>query len=281
MGPPDSKEKPVIGYPSMGRYDQAQYPVQMHPPVASSPSPFHNQGNYPIYASPNPNPHSESYNSYYYQNPYVPMIPEGRKTTSFGRMMLIFMVVLVAIMCTMSLVMWFLFGTYIPGFQVTSLNLSNFTATESNFTGKWDINVTVSNLNEDLEIHFSQIRSSVFYREAMMGISSMEPFEIQKREAVHMNVSVPAGQISNGTSGSSNLQRLVLPSLVRDQRNGIVTFSLRLAFHVDFRSSEIVYKHEILKVYCENLKVEISDSGEGTLARDLGSDCLLRVVNDK
>ncbi|XP_073275510.1 uncharacterized protein [Primulina huaijiensis] len=275
----DPKEKPVIGYPSMGRCNQTQYPqippgypVQMNP-VAASSSSFHNQGNYPIYA---PNPHSDSFNAYYYQNPYLPMIPEPKKSTSFGRVMLMFMIVLVAIMCTMSLVMWFLFGTNIPGFQVKSLNLSNFTATDTSCTGTWDANVTVTNLNEDLEIEFSKVRSSVFYREAMMGISLMQPFEIQKREAVNMNVSVPAEQITGGT----NLQSLVLPSLVQDQRNGIVVFSLRLAFHVSFRSSDVVYKQEVLKVFCENLKVKISGSGEGTLTQDLGSECLLRIESE-
>ncbi|KZV28415.1 hydroxyproline-rich glycoprotein [Dorcoceras hygrometricum] len=270
------KEKPVIGYPSMGRYHQTQmppgYPVPMH--TVASTSSIRAQANYPIYAT---NPHSNSYNAYYYQDPYLPMIPEPQKTTSFGRVMLVFAITIVAIMCTMSLVMWFLFGTYIPGFQIKSLNLSNFTATDTSFTGKWEANVTVSNLNEGLELEFSKATCSVFYREAIMGISLMQPFELKKRQAVDLDVRVPAAQT---TGGAGDLQGLILPSLVHDQRNGIVVFSLRLAFHVNFVSSGVVYKQEVVRVYCENLKVKISGSGEGTLAQDFGSECLLRIDSE-
>ncbi|XP_073271668.1 uncharacterized protein [Primulina huaijiensis] len=204
------------------------------------------------------------------------MMPEDNKSVSFSRVMLILMFVLVAGMCMMSLVMWYLFGTYIPQFEVSSLNVSNFSATNTALTGKWDASVVVSNANEKLEIHFDHIRSSIFYRQAMVGISILQPFLVQNKQNMGLNVSVPAEPVVS----EDDFQRLMLPSLAQDQKKGLVVFSLRMAFNADFTSSDIVYRKEALRVYCDNLQVNFSSSGEGALNPGSGSECLMRIRND-
>ncbi|XP_073148291.1 uncharacterized protein [Henckelia pumila] len=275
----DPKQKTVIGYPSMDRYHLSSpypqmnsgYPVPFQPQTFPSSSSFHNQGRYPNHAAR----HLQSSNGYYYQQPYLPMMPDqDNKGVSFGRLMLVLMVVLVAGMCMMSLIMWYLFGTCIPEFEVSSLNVSNFSATNASLAGKWDARVVVSNANENLEIHFDQIRSSIFYRQAMIGISmSSQPFKLQKQQSLGLNVSVPAEPVE----GENNLQRLLLPSLAQDQKNGVIVFSLRMALNANFTSTNIVYRKEDLRVYCENLQVNFSSSGEGTLTQGSESECLIRI----
>ncbi|KZV48979.1 Hydroxyproline-rich glycoprotein family protein [Dorcoceras hygrometricum] len=276
----DRKERTAIGYPSMDRYHLSHspypqmhpgYPVPYQPPTFPSSSSFHNQGRYPDYVAQNS--HSASLNGYYYQKSYVPMMPEEDKSTSFGRVMLILMIILVAGMCMMSLVMWYLFGTYIPEFQVSSLNVSNFTATGTALTGEWDANVVVSNANENLEIHFDHIRTSIFYREAIVGISVLQPFLLQKKQDLGLNVSVPAEPLLS----DDDFQNVVLPSLAQDKKNGVIVFSLRMAFNANFTSSDIVYRREALRVFCDNLQVNFSSSGEGTLTQGSNAECLIRI----
>ncbi|XP_075500362.1 uncharacterized protein LOC142538948 [Primulina tabacum] len=279
----DPKQKKALGYPSMDRYHLShspypqlhpEYPVPFQPQTSPSSSSFHNQGRCLNYAAQSSQ--SASFNGYYYQQSYLPMMPEDNKRVSFGRVMLILMFVLVAGMSVMSLVMWYLFGTYIPQFEVSSLNVSNFNATNTALTGKWDASVVVSNANEKLEIHFDHIRSSIFYRQAMVGISILQPFLVQKKQNMGLNVSVPAEPVVS----EDDFQRLVLPSLANDQKKGLAVFSLRLAFNADFASSDIVYRKEALRVYCDNLQVNFSSSGEGALTPGSGSECLMRIHND-
>ncbi|KAK4396598.1 hypothetical protein Sango_1496400 [Sesamum angolense] len=157
-GPPQFQHDPKNPFP-LG-YDPSQFP---HDPKLPIPGPQ--------------NPYSQPYNNYYYQQPYKPLVPENGDDSSFGRVMLILMIILVGGMCMMSLAMWFLFGTNIPEFGVTSLKVSNFTVTDTNLTGEWNVDFSVHNTNRELAIHFDMITSSIFYKETLLGVSSLQPFQ--------------------------------------------------------------------------------------------------------
>ncbi|XP_075512762.1 uncharacterized protein LOC142548345 [Primulina tabacum] len=172
--------------------------------------------------------------------------------------------------------MWYLFGSYIPQFEVLSLDVSNFTATNTTLTGQWDASVVVSNANENLEVQFDHIMSSIFYRQAMVGISTLQPLLLQKKQSLGFNISVPAEPVVS----DDELQRIVLPSLAQDQKNGVVVFSLRMAFEANFTSADMVYRKESLRVYCDNLQVNFSSSGKGTLTKGSGSECLMRIRDE-
>ncbi|KAL3839361.1 hypothetical protein ACJIZ3_023952 [Penstemon smallii] len=245
-----SKPKPpVVGYPSsIDPYPQSQnmfphgssaYPVPMHPPHGAyasqsfqhhpgygPSSSFHAHGKYPASAA-QINPYSPSFNQYYYQQqPYKPLMLETNPgANSFGRMMLILMIVLVGSMCMMSLVMWFLFGTYIPEFQVVSLKVSNFSSTNTTLTGIWDAKLTVRNTNEETVIQFDRVRSSIYYGDVMLGISTLRPFEVEKKKRYDIDVNVTAEHTLN----VDKMQSSILPTLAEDRSNGVVVFSLRLS----------------------------------------------------
>ncbi|KAL0338710.1 UNVERIFIED_CONTAM: hypothetical protein Sangu_1393100 [Sesamum angustifolium] len=183
-----------VKYPISSGYDpsqfqhNAQYPIpsaygplqfQHDPknpfPLGYDPSQFPHDPKLPI---PGPqNPYSQPYNNYYYQQPYKPLVPENGDHSSFGRVMLILMIILVGGMCMMSLAMWFLFGTNIPEFGVTSLKVSNFTVTDTNLTGEWNVDFSVHNTNRELAIHFDMITSSIFYKETLLGFLHCRPFK--------------------------------------------------------------------------------------------------------
>lgn len=277
------------------------YPAPHHPTgyamsasLSSSPQPHHynhhqayassssqpsssfpqNNGKYVNPGPPNPYPPPQPYiNDYYYQQHYKPLVPDPGSNSSFGRVMLILMIVLVASMCMMSLVMWFLFGTYIPEFEVVSLKVENFTATDTTLTGKWDVELSVSNTNKDLAVHFDRVMSSIFYREALLGISTLQPFQVDQMHQSLINFSMPAEQTPN----DQKLQGWVLPTLAQDRSNGMVVFSLRLAMKTNFTTNNVVYRQESLRVMCENIQVIFSPTGEGTLSPGLGSMCLIRL----
>ncbi|KAI3471753.1 hypothetical protein Pfo_028406 [Paulownia fortunei] len=286
----DPKQKIVMGYPSMDRYHQAQnmypqaasaYPAPCRPqgyasssfqlPQGYDSSPFQQDGKY--LASTSQNLYPQPYNDCYYQQHYKPLVPESNNYTSFGRVMLILMIFLITSMCMMSLVMWFLFGTYIPEFEVSSLKVSNFTATNTTLTGIWDVDVAVSNTNKELAIHFDGVMSSIFYKDALLGISALQPFQVQQMQRSALNFSMPAEQTPN----DHRLQNWVLPALSQDRSNGVVVFSLRLAMKANFTSPNMVYRQESLRVLCENMQISFSPTGEGTMLPGFGNACLIHL----
>ncbi|KAI3471745.1 hypothetical protein Pfo_028398 [Paulownia fortunei] len=253
----DPKQKIVMGYPSMDRYHQAQnmypqaasaYPAPCRPqgyasssfqlPQGYDSSPFQQDGKY--LASTSQNPYPQPYNDCYYQQHYKPLCPNP---------------------------------TITPRLAVFSLKVSNFTATNTTLTGIWDVDVAVSNTNKELAIHFDGVMSSIFYKDALLGISALQPFQVQQMQRSALNFSMPAEQTPN----DHRLQNWVLPALSQDRSNGVVVFSLRLAMKANFTSPNMVYRQESLRVLCENMQISFSPTGEGTMLPGLGNACLIHL----
>ncbi|PIN12951.1 hypothetical protein CDL12_14431 [Handroanthus impetiginosus] len=181
------------------------------------------------YSHPSQNPYPDHFN---HRQPYAALVQPPRP--SFGRLMLILMIALIGAMCLMTLVIWFLFGTSIPEFEVASIKLSNFSATNTSLTGVWDAKIIINNTNEDLAIRFDDVRSFVFYRGHILGISFSKSFEIQKNETHELNF-----RISAQKRMVDNLQGWVLNSLAEEYwRSGMVNFSFRLSANAKFSSSD-------------------------------------------
>ncbi|KAK6126479.1 hypothetical protein DH2020_039784 [Rehmannia glutinosa] len=189
--------------------------------------------------------------------------------------MLILMIVLIGSMCMMSLVMWFLYGTYIPEFEISSLRVTNFTATNAALTGTWIAKMVVRNTNLDMAIDFERVRSVVMYRGNILGVSSLRPFEIERNERFDLDFDVPAGD-NNETLILDSLPGWVMPALAQDWNNGVVVFSLRLAMSANFSSINRGYREESLIVSCDNLEMTSSpERNEGKLSAGVGSQCLI------
>lgn len=169
--------------------------------------------------------------------------------------------------------MWFLFGTYIPEFEVVSIKVSNFTATNTTLTGIWYVEMSVSNTNKELDVNFDHGMSSIFYKDALLGISTLQPFDVEKMQRFDVNYSMPAEQRID----DHKLQNWVLPTLAQDRSNGVVVFGLRLAMEANFTAPNIVYRQESLRVLCENMEISFSPNGEGILSPGVRNTCLIRL----
>ncbi|KAL6521201.1 hypothetical protein OROGR_017770 [Orobanche gracilis] len=292
-----NKQKVAMGYPSMDRYNQAQYMFPPQPPVYpiqcgpgpqgyAASSPNHNNFNQPYTSSTTSyhfpyqtDPKYLTSNDFYHpQQHYKPLVPEPNGGSSFGRVMLVLIAVLVASMCMMTIVMWLLFGTYIPEFEVQSLKISNFTVTNTTLTGEWDVDIAVSNMNKELAVSFDRVMSSVYYKEALLGISAVETFQVPQMQREEFNFTLLSAEQTDGDN--NRLQSWVLPMLAHDHSNGVVVFSLRLSLKANFTTPSMVYRQEDMRVLCENMQVMFSTAtGEGKLSHGLGTTCLIRISN--
>ncbi|GFP82672.1 hypothetical protein PHJA_000410300 [Phtheirospermum japonicum] len=250
---PNDQQTP--GYP-IPKYYQPDDNIHNYPPIPPGQQPY---PPYPAYYNYNPHPHQQT------------LIPDPDSSdSSFNRIILMLMIFLIGCMCMMTLVTWFLYGTYIPEFVVSSLRVSNFSATEQALTGTWDAGLAVTNTNHDLTIGFRNVRSVVLYKGNILGFSAAPGFEIGKNGKFDLNVSVPAGE------NKMNVDNLLMPALEQDWRNGVAVFSLRLAMSANFSSAERGYREESLTVSCDDMIVDSSEgASEGRLSKGVGSPCLI------
>ncbi|KAL6519322.1 hypothetical protein OROGR_018642 [Orobanche gracilis] len=259
--------QPTSGYPIIiSKYHQSHY---YYPSLSSSSSSsFHShESSYPIKTGP-PYP----YLDYYYSHQQTLIQEPNSTNTQFNRLLLILMIFVTGCMCMMTLVMWFLYGVYIPEFEVTSLNISEFNVADGAMTGTWDANLVVRNTNHDLNVDFRNVRSVILYRGNILGFAAVAPFEIQKNGKFDLGFSVPLD------GKGPNVDDSVVHALDRDWSNGVVLFSLRLATSVNFSSSaDRGSRQQSLTVSCDELEIINSSpaGSEGRLKIGRRSQCLI------
>ncbi|XP_057779883.1 uncharacterized protein LOC130998482 [Salvia miltiorrhiza] len=266
---PKKGDDVVMGYPNQS---QQMYPSPPPQPTEPPPPPPSSTTTYPQYPNPyqpypyQPYPYSQPpYNDYYYQQ-YCRQ--ESESSANLGRILLILMLLLVSSILTMTLIMWFLFGASVPEFSIASIIVSNFSATPTSFSGIWSVSLSVSNVNMELDVRFDRGVSTIIYKDSMLGVAPMEPFEVKKSQQLGLNLTVP----------SLRDQSWVPPTLAADRSSGVVVVSLRLAVDTNFTAPDVVYRQQRLRVLCEDLPISFaSTSGEGTLGPNFGNHCFIRL----
>lgn len=274
-----------MGYPSSQDQNQSQ-PVYPPPPPPPAPPPktsdsaappsaayqqYPNPYPYNHYATPSPYqpypPPPPPYNEYYYQQ-HLRHESEV-SAASFGRILLVLMFILLSSILMMSLIMWILFGASVPEFEVGSMKVSNFSATNASVTGAWGVQMWVSNVNLELDVHFEHGMSSIFYKDSMVGAAALQPFDVRKTQRYGLNFNVPALQD----------QRWISPDLAADRGNGVVVVSLRLTVDANFTAPDVVYRTQRLKILCEDLPITFpTAAGEGALSPAFGNSyCFIRL----
>lgn len=263
----------VMGYPTTKQNQEEP------PPAPGYAMPYH-PGAYPPHPPPpqpgyhgymGPTASKTHYNMWHRSKSYGPMgwggPDDDNKGKKFGRVMLVTMVTLIVSMCMVSLVIWFLFGMEIPEFHASAMSVSNLSVNNTWIEGNWDGNVTVFNPNSDVTISFEPIRASIFYKNYPLGMSSVEPFYVQGLRLHNLPIN-----LDNQRALS---KPLLSEQMNEDRHKGFIYVSLRVSLGTKFSSSSI-WRKETLRVFCEDLKINLApEGGAGTLAEDAQTECLL------
>ncbi|KAL3536037.1 hypothetical protein ACH5RR_004498 [Cinchona calisaya] len=211
-----------------------------------------------------------SFNVWYNSRNYRPSGWSFREDDSgkkFGRVMLVTMVTLIVCMCMVSLVIWFLFGTESPEFNVASLAVSNLNVSESVITANWDVNVTVFNPNTDLKVNFTSVKASIFYKNYPLAMSAIEPFYLQGTHLHKFQIRLD--------NEKAMAKPLLVEEINRSQRGGVLYLSVRMSLGAKFQSNSI-WRKETLRVFCDDLKLNFPPTGaNGIMAEDLRTECLV------
>ncbi|XP_023528870.1 uncharacterized protein LOC111791665 [Cucurbita pepo subsp. pepo] len=247
--PPIYPPPTTLGYPPHAHgYPPAMgYPPAPHPGYPPAP------GNYPPY---NAYAYTQAPPAAYYNSNNNNNNPQyyRQETAGAGFLRGIFaaLLLLVIIMTMSSIITWIILRPEIPNFKVDSFSLTNFNISKSNYSGIWDLKVTVQNPNHKLNLHFERIRSFVDYNENTVATSFSDPFFLDMEKSRQMLVKMTSSSPDDPGNWAQTEEKLE-----RERATGTVSFTLRLLAWTTFRSGSGSgwTRRVILRVFCEDLKL--------------------------
>ncbi|GAA0168834.1 hypothetical protein LIER_23460 [Lithospermum erythrorhizon] len=233
---------------------------------------------------PEHNPHFhedyQSYNNQYGQNRMAnPIITNGgyygpldshenERKSPFGQILLIVSIFVLLALCFASLVIWMLFGINLPEFQVSSLAVTDFSTASTTIVGKWDVNISIANPNDNFRAHFDHLITSIYFKDSLLAETSVPDINLfsEQNTTIH---SIMATEASG-----AELEKTIVAEMEEERKTKkSVTFSVRL----DGKSAlttKSTSKSANIKVYCDGLTVGFSDDGFGNMTEP-AVECLL------
>ncbi|KAF3623254.1 hypothetical protein FXO37_31955 [Capsicum annuum] len=148
-----------------------------------------------------------------------------------------------------------------PQFQIVSLQVpTGIEITDTSMLGNWQINGTMRNMNDDVEVDFMPGgRIGIFYETNLLAENLIESFKLNERSSTFL--------LNNMTTAPSTvLEKGPLSDANRDvYSEGVLKFALQLNLKYAYISPKKM-KMEKMRIYCNNMKVQFKhgpkDGGE-------------------
>lgn len=254
---------PTVGYPPTMGYPHGQNGYPMPPPP-----PQHYQG-YP------PQPPYNHYANYNHPPPppqaYYVSESQASSGSAFVRGFLIMLIILVAVTCISSIIVWTILRPETPQFRVETLAVSNFNASKPHFSANWDSNISVHNPNHKLRVYFDRIQSFMYYREDFLSSSAVDPLYLPTKGRDFLTLKMATNNSDDHVVGN-----WILEDIIRQRDTGTVSFNMRLLVYTTFKSGVWWTRRATLKVFCDNTKVNfVGNETNGALAGGNNTQCVV------
>ncbi|KAK4380627.1 hypothetical protein RND71_002489 [Anisodus tanguticus] len=268
------KQKTVMGYPSMTRHEYISH-QQTIPSSYNISNSLHHP---PSYTMPSYNyPDNNSYNVNYSRK-YISLQDQIRDSTngnsaSFGRYITTMMLILVIGMIVFSLVIWAIFGADKPGFHVESLQVpTGLVITSTSMLGNWQVNVSMKNPNDDLDIKVNEGKVAILYETNVVAENNVEPFTLAAHSSVFLFYNLK-------TMPGTFLDKGILSQANQERNDGVLKFALQINMGFVY-TFETESKRDRIRVYCNDVKVQFGhgpkDKGESIKTESI--DCVVNSI---
>lgn len=161
-----------------------------------------------------------------------------------------------------------------PTFGVTSLSVSNFTASDSQLRGKYEVELTITNPNKKIQVVLDRFNMLVLYGEGKLAVAEVQQPVVLEKMRLMSNRSVKVDLVVR------NSPKVVVPeNLVKDMNKGVVNFDVKVVVRVKFEAGIWPSRDKLLDVYCGDLDVEFYSPKDTGKLLGMGKECNL--VNAK
>ncbi|KAM3357380.1 hypothetical protein P3S68_020310 [Capsicum galapagoense] len=183
------------------------------------------------------------------------------KSVSLCCHVMIGMLILMIGMIVVSVFMWMMYEREKPQFQIVSLQVpTGIEITDTSMLGNWQINGTMRNMNDDVEMDFMPGgRIGIFYETSLLTENFVESFRLEGKSSTFLFYNMT-------TSPMTVVEKGILSNANRDRNtDGVMKFSLQINLKYAYVTSRNM-KIEKMRIYCNNMKVQFGhrpkDRGE-------------------
>ena len=192
------------------------------------------------------------------------------------RKLRLIVVLLFAVLILVIGIAWFVMNPHDPGFQLTSLSVTNFTVSDSKLTGDYRIELTVINPNKIVQVLLDRVNIRVCYGEVELSETTVNrsptalaTYQLQKMSERNLTFWLE----SRGPPPKMKHKK-VSGDLSADLKKGVVNFNVKVQLGTKFAAGNWPNKEKFLDVYCGDLDVFFSDKAKGTgKLLGVGKDC--------
>ncbi|MCI07819.1 protein YLS9-like, partial [Trifolium medium] len=188
---------------------------------------------------------------------------ETPKSSTFGivRRLTWTFVLLFLLLTVIIAIAWSVMDPHNPRFRVSSISVSNFTVSDSELKGTFEIELNITNPNRKVEIMVDRFSVSVFYGSVgLSGATVLQPIYLKKSSDKDVKI-----KFSSRDSSTKLSHKVVSHDLVNDWNKGIVNFDVKMLARIVFEAGIWPSREKFLDIYCGNLDVgfvPIKDTGK-------------------
>lgn len=164
---------------------------------------------------------------------------------------------------------WLVLDPHEPHVRVSSLSVSNFSVSDSELRGMYEVELNITNPNKKVQVMVERFSVSVCY--GSVGLSRadvMRPIYLEPTSDKVVKV-----KLSLRDSPTKLAHKVVPHDLVKDWHKGVVNFDVKMLARIVFKAGIWPSKDKLLDIYCGNLDVgfvPIKDTGK---LLGVGKDC--------
>ena len=165
---------------------------------------------------------------------------------------------------------WLILKPLPPDFKVDSFTVSNFSVSDSQIRGKYDIKVTLRNPNKKVDLYVEIFNIRVTYRRIRLS---------QNSKAFGLLFLEKLNQTSVKAELDSKLSRYVrkndLENLGQNLSGGVICFDVRMPVSTTFTYGNWPRMERLMLVYCKNLRITFSSSKSVGKLVDRRENCIV------
>lgn len=156
-----------------------------------------------------------------------------------------------------------------PHFRVSSISVSNFTVSDSELKGMFEVELNITNPNKKIEMIVDRFSVSVFYRS--VGLSRaivLQPIYLKKSSDKDVKI-----KFILRNSSTKSAYQVVSHDLVNDWNKGIVNFDVKMLARIVFEAGIWPSREKFLDIYCGNLDVGFVPIKKTGKLLGIGKEC--------
>lgn len=156
-----------------------------------------------------------------------------------------------------------------PHFRVSSISVSNFTVSDSELKGMFEVELNITNPNKKIEMRVDRFSVSVFYgSDGLSGAIVLQPIYLKKSSDKDVKI-----KFSLRNSSTKSAYKVVSHDLVNDWNKGIVNFDVKMLARIVFEAGIWPSREKFVDIYCGNLDVGFVPIKKTGKLLGIGKEC--------